>query len=70
VLQRQLLDGGVFDGNIEFVGPCTVCSNDLLFSFRREKETAGRMLAWIALAPPQQNERGAADGRTPSTIRK
>lgn len=42
--RQQLLDIGVLDKNIEDCGLCSHCGKDW-FSFRREKEAAGRMLS-------------------------
>ncbi|MBO0798617.1 MAG: peptidoglycan editing factor PgeF [Blastocatellia bacterium] len=46
--RRQLIDCGVPAGNIYDCGLCTICRNDLFFSYRREKEkTVGRLLGVI-----------------------
>jgi len=43
--RRQLEEAGV--GNIWLSGECTFCSPERFYSFRREKDKAGRMLAYI-----------------------
>ena len=42
--RRQLIDAGVSPRNIEASAPCTACHPDLLFSFRADKGTTGRLL--------------------------
>lgn len=42
--RRQLLSGGVPAGNITASPLCTSCRADLLFSYRAEKGTTGRMM--------------------------
>jgi copper oxidase (laccase) domain-containing protein len=44
---RQLmLDAGVPDAHIQAMGLCTFCDRRF-YSFRREKENAGRMISYI-----------------------
>ena len=43
--RRQLLDAGVSKKNISASELCTVCRNQLLFSYRAEKGVTGRMMA-------------------------
>ena len=43
--RRQLLDAGVSNKNISASELCTVCRNDLLFSYRAEKGVTGRLMA-------------------------
>jgi YfiH family protein len=43
--RRQLLDAGVSPKNISASDLCTVCRNDLLFSYRAEKGITGRLIA-------------------------
>jgi hypothetical protein len=43
--RRQLLDAGVSKKNISVSDLCTVCRNDLLFSYRAEHGTTGRLMA-------------------------
>lgn len=45
----QLIDVGVRGSNISEVNLCTHCENDLL-SYRRDKESSGRMLSFIGLS--------------------
>jgi YfiH family protein len=43
--RRQLLDAGVGKKNITASELCTVCRNDLLFSYRAENGVTGRLMA-------------------------
>jgi hypothetical protein len=43
--RRQLLDAGVSARNISSSELCTVCRNDLLFSYRAEQGMTGRLMA-------------------------
>jgi hypothetical protein len=45
VNEKQLRDAGV--ANIWVSGECTFCANDRFYSFRREREQAGRMTSFI-----------------------
>ena len=45
----QLITSGISAKNIFDCGICTACKNDEFFSFRKEKEKAGRMLSVIML---------------------
>jgi YfiH family protein len=47
IVARQLADMGVTD--IWQSGQCTFCESDRYFSYRREKEAAGRMLSFIGI---------------------
>ena len=44
---RLLVENGVAAERIEVLGGCTQCDTDLFHSFRRDKESAGRMVSWI-----------------------
>lgn len=46
---RQLKGAGVKPENISLSDLCTVDRIDILYSFRKEREKAGRMLAWIGI---------------------
>jgi len=46
---RQLIASGVSAKNIFDCGICTACSNDEFYSFRKEKDKAGRMLSVVML---------------------
>ena len=48
---QQLLSAGVNKKNIFISRYCTACRNDIFFSYRREKDAAGRMLAFLMLTP-------------------
>jgi len=45
----QLIDAGVEERHIDVVGGCTSCDAARFYSFRREKEQAGRMISYIGL---------------------
>ena len=49
VNKKQLFDSGVKKENIFDSGICAYCDSNDFFSFRREKEVAGRMISVIAL---------------------
>ena len=46
---EQLIAAGISAKNIFDCGICTACKNDEFFSFRKEKDKAGRMLSVIML---------------------
>jgi polyphenol oxidase len=45
---RLLVDNGLTAAQIEVLGGCTQCDAHLFHSFRRDKETAGRMVSYVA----------------------
>jgi len=47
--RRQLLENGVPDDQIETSEYCTICSERLFHSYRREKDLSGRMMGVIGL---------------------
>jgi YfiH family protein len=47
--RQQLLDAGVRSRNISASDLCTSCRTDLLFSYRKEKDATGRLMAVIGL---------------------
>ncbi|MEQ1948601.1 MAG: polyphenol oxidase family protein [Bryobacteraceae bacterium] len=47
--KKLLLAAGVPEANIDVLGGCTFCDDDRYYSFRREKEEAGRMISFIGL---------------------
>lgn len=49
VNRRILLEAGIKSKNITMSGYCTACSNDLFYSYRRQKGRAGRMASFIML---------------------
>lgn len=49
IIVVDMLKAGVLERNIELSHLCTSCSNDLLFSYRKEGEDAGRIAAMIGL---------------------
>jgi YfiH family protein len=48
--RKQLEAAGVAPQNIEALGVCTFCDAKRFFSYRREKERAGRMTSYIRIA--------------------
>jgi YfiH family protein len=48
--RKQLEASGVQPQNIEALGVCTFCDAERFFSYRREKEKAGRMTSYIRIA--------------------
>jgi polyphenol oxidase len=54
---RQLRRNGVKMGQISSAGLCSYCNPELLESYRRDREAAGRMVAMIGLAG-EDTERG------------
>lgn len=49
IAKKQLLDAGLREENISDSQECTCCRKDEYFSFRREKEGAGRMISVLML---------------------
>ena len=49
LIQDQLKEKGIANSNIETDGRCTIDHADLFYSYRREKDKSGRMLAIITL---------------------
>jgi len=49
--RKQLEAAGVAPHNIEALGVCTFCDAERFFSYRREKEQAGRMTSYIRIKP-------------------
>ncbi len=47
--RKQLEAAGVPPQNIEALGVCTFCDAERFFSYRREKESAGRMTSFIRI---------------------
>jgi hypothetical protein len=47
--RKQLEKAGVPPQNIEALGVCTFCDTERFFSYRREKEKAGRMTSFIRI---------------------
>lgn len=45
----QLVEAGIPAVNIEIDPRCTICSPELLHSYRRDRDSSGRMLAFIGL---------------------
>jgi YfiH family protein len=53
----QLLEVGVSADNIASCDLCTMDRTDMFYSFRKEREAAGRMLAWVAMRRPYKEKR-------------
>jgi polyphenol oxidase len=52
LLNRAVLaQAGVFESNIFQVGPCTSCSQNDFFSYRRERSETGRQISFIGWLP-------------------
>jgi YfiH family protein len=49
--QKQLLDAGLKESNIELSGQCTSCEVDRYFSYRKEQGCSGRFMSMIGLKP-------------------
>jgi len=47
ILHAQLIDAGVHHEHVDHVGGCTMCDADRFFSYRREGQRTGRLLAAI-----------------------
>lgn len=56
--RQLLLEAGVRDANIELAGMCTMCRNDLFFSYRREGAGCGHFGLMAALVEPAGGQRG------------
>ncbi len=54
--RKQLEAAGVSPQNIEASGVCTFCDAERFFSYRREKEKAGRMTSYIMLRTENRPE--------------
>jgi polyphenol oxidase len=49
--RKQLEEAGVRGCKIETLGVCTFCNAERFFSYRRERESAGRMTSFIRIRP-------------------
>jgi polyphenol oxidase len=49
--RMQMEKAGILPENIEALGICTFCDAERFFSYRREKEQAGRMISFIRIQP-------------------
>ncbi|MGH2568021.1 MAG: peptidoglycan editing factor PgeF [Bacteroidota bacterium] len=47
--QRQLLEQGVLEDNVEISHYCTICTPNLFHSYRRDRDRSGRMMAAVGL---------------------
>ena len=54
--RKQLEKAGVLPQKIEALGDCTFCNAERFFSYRREKEKAGRMTSFIMLRTEKRPE--------------
>jgi hypothetical protein len=48
----QLIRAGVPASHIDTLGHCTFCESALFYSYRRDREQAGRMISFISLSEP------------------
>jgi hypothetical protein len=48
--RNQLTAAGLKPERIELAGSCTFCNPALFFSWRRDRERAGRMVSFIRIA--------------------
>lgn len=59
VVSRQLLDAGIPPEKVSAHAGCTMCGGERFASYRRDRETAGRMIALVArfevFDPPQKD---------------
>jgi YfiH family protein len=52
LLNRAVLaEAGILESNICQIGPCTACSPDDFFSYRRERSETGRQISFIGWLP-------------------
>jgi len=51
--RKQLEGWGVPGKNVEALGVCTFCDAERFFSYRREKEKAGRMTSFVRVVMPR-----------------
>jgi hypothetical protein len=56
-VRNRLLAAGLLPGKIEDSGYCTACMPDKFYSYRRDGNSTGRMLAVIALNNPMNGQR-------------
>ena len=54
LIREQIQETGVNAGAITCVNLCTICHNDLFFSYRREGKVIGTMVSAIGLAPSKR----------------
>jgi polyphenol oxidase len=54
LIREQIQETGVNAGAITCVNLCTICHNDLFFSYRREGRVIGTMVSAIGLTPPKR----------------
>ncbi len=64
---QQLIAAGVRRDRISLAGDCTVCNWERFHSWRRDRESAGRMISFIGVQPPPLraglgNTEGAGSG--------
>lgn len=51
LIRKQLTDRGVRENHITAVNLCTICHDDLFYSYRREGKVNGTMLSGISILP-------------------
>src|SRR2546421_394518 len=47
--RRQLIDAGVPESQIDVLGLCTRCDPERFHSYRRDKDSAGRMISYVRI---------------------
>lgn len=62
---RQLTLEGVPREAISLAGACTSCDRERFYSWRRDRESAGRMISYIRLVKERSNTKGADIGSAP-----
>lgn len=50
LIRRQVLECGIEDGRVTSVNVCTICHEDLFFSYRRDGKVIGTMVSAVGLA--------------------
>ena len=53
LIRRQVQDCGIGGGQVTSVNVCTICHEDLFFSYRREGKVIGTMVSAIGLSATQ-----------------
>jgi YfiH family protein len=51
--REQLMNSGVSASQIDTLDACTMCDAERWWSYRRDREAAGRMISWIRIRTPE-----------------
>jgi YfiH family protein len=51
--REQLMNSGVRTSQIDTLDACTMCDTERWWSYRRDREAAGRMISWIRIRTPE-----------------